>query len=103
MSAYRHDPLHDRWVIIGDQRAVRPHEYVEQVVRKTGDPCPFCAGNEQQTPDAIATYRRPRASEWTVRVVPNKYPAVEPSLAANGATEGHSLFACRPALGQHEV
>jgi UDPglucose--hexose-1-phosphate uridylyltransferase len=103
MSEYRYDLLHNRWVIVGGQRAGRPHEFEEQVVRRIADPCPFCAGNESETPEALATYRRPQDNGWSVRVVPNKYPAVEPSPAANGDTGNHELFASRPALGQHEV
>ena len=103
MSEYRYDRLHNRWVIVGSQRAGRPHEFEEQVVRRSVDPCPFCAGNEHQTPDALAIYPGAADNGWSVRVVPNKYPAVEPSPAANGAAGNHELFASRPALGQHEV
>ena len=103
MSEYRYDLLHNRWVIVGGQRAGRPHEFEEQVVRRIVDPCPFCAGNEHQTPEALAVYRRPKDNGWSVRVVPNKYPAVEPCPAANGAAASHDLFTSRPALGQHEV
>jgi UDPglucose--hexose-1-phosphate uridylyltransferase len=37
--------------------------------------CPFCAGREDRTPPE--TLRLPEAAEWTVRVVPNLYPALE--------------------------
>ena len=43
--------------------------------------CPFCEGREDQTPPelfAIApASREPDTPGWTVRVVPNKYPAFE--------------------------
>jgi UDPglucose--hexose-1-phosphate uridylyltransferase len=40
------------------------------------DECPFCAGREDRTPPE--TLRLPEdGAEWTVRVVPNLYPAVE--------------------------
>jgi UDPglucose--hexose-1-phosphate uridylyltransferase len=39
------------------------------------DQCPFCAGNERLTPPE--TYRVGDAGAWTVRVVPNLYPAFE--------------------------
>lgn len=103
MPEYRHDLLHDRWVIIGNERACRPQEFEEKVVRRLGQTCPFCAGSEDQTPVALATYNRPPSSAWSVRVVPNKYPAVEPSPPANGAAGHHELFDARPAAGQHEV
>jgi UDPglucose--hexose-1-phosphate uridylyltransferase len=36
--------------------------------------CPFCAGREDRTPPE--TLRLPQAPDWTVRVVPNLYPAL---------------------------
>ena len=104
MSEYRHDLLHDRWVIIGNDRASRPQEFEEQVVRRRGQRCPFCPGSEDQTPVALAVYKQPGQAHWGVRVVPNKYPAVEPLSQVNGsARTGELLFDSRPAAGQHEV
>jgi UDPglucose--hexose-1-phosphate uridylyltransferase len=37
--------------------------------------CPFCAGHEERTPPE--TLRLPEGEEWTVRVVPNLYRALE--------------------------
>jgi UDPglucose--hexose-1-phosphate uridylyltransferase len=37
--------------------------------------CPFCAGREDRTPPE--TLRLPEHGAWTVRVVPNLYPALE--------------------------
>jgi UDPglucose--hexose-1-phosphate uridylyltransferase len=41
--------------------------------------CPFCAGHEALTPPEVAAFGRaagdPDTPGWTVRVVPNKYPA----------------------------
>lgn len=101
MSEYRHDPLHERWVIVSDLRAGRPHEFDEQVVRRSGL-CPFCPGNEGETPPALAMHRL-GSEDWVVRVVPNKYPAVKLSSTSNGALTADGLFASRPASGQHEV
>jgi UDPglucose--hexose-1-phosphate uridylyltransferase len=39
------------------------------------DECPFCAGHEDRTPPE--TFRIGTESSWTVRVVPNLYPAFE--------------------------
>jgi UDPglucose--hexose-1-phosphate uridylyltransferase len=43
--------------------------------------CPFCEGREDQTPPEVLAIgppdRRPNTPGWTVRVVPNKYPAFE--------------------------
>lgn len=96
MSEFRQDPLSRRWVIIGGERAGRPNEFVEAATRASGLTCPFCAGHEDETPAAIATYSANGKGKWIVRVVPNKYPALTPdpaSAAANGAA----------GFGRHEV
>jgi UDPglucose--hexose-1-phosphate uridylyltransferase len=107
MSEFRQDPLSRRWVIVGcDDRAARPNEFVEATTRQSDLPCPFCAGNEGHTPDAVATYAANGTSDWSVRVVPNKYPAVTletppcPSCQplAGGPTSGSAA-----GFGAHEV
>lgn len=50
--------------------------------------CPFCKGNEEQTPAAIALYDLDGLLEgdtksWNARVVPNKYP----SFSKNGTVD----------------
>jgi UDPglucose--hexose-1-phosphate uridylyltransferase len=45
------------------------------------DACPFCEGREDRTPPEVlalpADERKPDTPGWSVRVVPNKYPAFE--------------------------
>jgi len=94
MPELRQDSLSGRWVIVAENRAARP----DQFATKNGsgvEVCPFCPGHEDLTPKATAVY--PIASSnkpWQVRVVPNKYPAVE--LSATG-DRGEA------AVGVHEV
>ncbi len=112
MPEYRRDLLTGRMVIVAEERATRPYQFDierndshgnEQTPRST---CPFCPGNESQTPNEIAAFR-PNGSEWTVRVVPNKYPAVvhdattpwsDLSFHGNGP-----LSESMNGVGQHEV
>lgn len=107
MSEYRQDPLSRRWVIIGCDRAARPNEFVEEPVRRQPIPCAFCAGNEEETPDAVATYTAPSKSDWLVRIVPNKYPAVtlDESLCPNCQPLGAKppTAGIIPGFGRHEV
>ncbi len=112
MSEYRQDPLTGRWVIIGSQRALRPNEFVEAAVREAKKPCPFCAGNEVDTPPAIASYytqpsdlRKTAAGvvPWQVRVVPNRFPAVTVDTEIAGRTSDPPGFHLLPGFGQHEV
>ena len=74
-TEWRQDPILDRWVIIARDRARRPIHTatVESQPPKKID-CPFCAGSEKATPDPVATYGN--AEDWAVRIVPNKFPAV---------------------------
>ncbi len=107
MSEYRQDPLSRRWVIIGSDRAARPNEFVEEPVRRQPVPCPFCPGNEHETPDAVATYAAPGKNDWLVRIVPNKYPAVtqDEVLCPNCQPLGDKAPATgtTPGFGRHEV
>ena len=85
MSEIRHDWLADRWVIFAPERSGRPDEYeasrADYEIRESRLRCPFCPGNENETPQPLFVIpSRPSKdspSEWRVRVVPNKYPALE--------------------------
>lgn len=83
MSDLRFDPITGQWVAIAKNRLDRPMEFIplEQVRQQLI--CPFCRGNEDQTPRDIAAFDengRPLsadddASSWIVRVIPNKFPS----------------------------
>ncbi len=89
MPEYRHDPLTGRTVVIAEERASRPHQFDIEDTGNQGDKqhrhCPFCEGNEKQTTPEVDAFRepgtRPDAPGWTVRVVPNKFPAVTPGTS----------------------
>lgn len=102
MSSLRQDPTTRQWAVLAPVRADRPHEPV--VVPRPELPeldpsCPFCPGNEDQTPPEI--YRDPKDDDWQVRVVPNLYAA----LSGDGsvARTGPPLFREMPGVGSHEV
>lgn len=106
MTEIRRDPLRGHWTIIAGDRAKRPSDFqraAQPAERKTA--CPFCPGNERLTPHEV-TAVRPQGDPadspgWTVRVIPNKYPAVRSD--AEGAIETGGLFERVPALGAHEI
>lgn len=106
MPEMRRDPVNGRWVIIAPDRADRPHDF-HHLPRSEGDGpvCPFCAGNESETPPEIAALRpagsAADAPDWRARLVPNRYPA----LQWNGESEesGDSLHRRMTAAGSHEV
>jgi UDPglucose--hexose-1-phosphate uridylyltransferase len=74
---------------------------------------PFLEGHEDRTPPELFAWRPSGGAAdgpgWTVRVVPNLYPALEPGSPSTGADPLASgrgepeLFAVRPASGGHEV
>lgn len=103
----RHDPITSRAVIIAEDRAARPNDFaMPQLVQNTSNEgCPFCVGKESQTPGEIAAFRadgsKPDQPGWSVRVVPNKYPAVRRTVLPN-RTEDH-LLASIGGFGSHEV
>ena len=61
MSELRQDPFTDRWVVIARNRAERPREFTQLETRRDAATCPFCLGNERETPQEVASYRDPNA------------------------------------------
>jgi len=101
----RKDPITGRWVIIAIDRAKRPSDFSrEQVIPKGGGFCPFCPGNELKTPPEILAYREnggPNEKGWTLRVVPNKFPALRVEGDLN--RQGQGLYDKMTGIGAHEV
>jgi len=104
MPELRKDPITGRWVIISTDRAKRPDDFLrEQIVRRGGF-CPFCPGHEERTPHEILAYRPNGGANtpgWTVRVVPNKFPAL--GIEGDLARRGDGLFDKMNGVGAHEV
>ena len=67
--------------------------------------CPLCPGNEAQTPPEILAYRAndkaPNTPGWHVRVVPNKFPALQ--IEGELGREGLGLYDRMNGVGAHEV
>lgn len=108
MSEFRQDPVSQRWVIIAQDRDNRPNEFLTLPTTRVPSVCPFCAGNEAATPEAVAVYSSGHSlphvgqpSTWQVRVVPNKYPAVRSDL--NGPLRKETVGVRSSAAGVHEV
>ncbi len=93
-----HDTHTGRTVFIAPRRDERPGDakLVAEAGPAPGAWCPFCAGNESRTPLAIRRAPADPARAWQARIIPNRYPFVEPQPDAPEGTE-------RPAHGIHEV
>ena len=87
MSDLRFDPVTHQWVSIAENRRNRPVEFAPVEQARHQVICPFCAGNEDETPPALEEFDAnleplappdtDEANAWSVRVAPNKYPAFE--------------------------
>lgn len=105
MPDLRKDPIVGRWVIVAKSRAKRPHDFDFSFRRRRGGFCPFCEGHEDKTPGEILAYRnpgtQPNRKGWRVRVVPNKFPALEIEGDLNKRGEG--IYDMMQGVGAHEV
>jgi UDPglucose--hexose-1-phosphate uridylyltransferase len=107
-SELRRDPVTGRWTIIAAERGKRPNDY--RLARPSAstaeaEACPFCVGREALTPPEVLAYRPEgsgaNAPGWDVRVVPNKFPALEMGLEPGLAVRG--MFERMNGVGAHEV
>ena len=105
MPELRKDPIVGRWVIIATDRARRPVAPPSEPFPTGAGVCPFCEGNEVHTPHEILAYRRPntRPDEkgWRVRVVPNKFPALQ--IEGGLSKRGDGIYDQMNGVGAHEV
>ena len=76
MSQMRLNPLNGRWVTIVPNRAERPSDFAPRRQNEDlGRPCPFCPGNEEETAPAVESTEAD--GRWSMKVVPNLYPAFD--------------------------
>jgi UDPglucose--hexose-1-phosphate uridylyltransferase len=103
----RVDPLTGLRTIIAGDRAGRPGGGLSCTSPDPIDPekDPFLEGHEDRTPPELfrAGGGEPDAPGWTVRVVPNLYPALTPDGAEPEPDAYPDLFSAAPARGGHEV
>ncbi|OPX18657.1 hypothetical protein BXT86_00095 [candidate division WOR-3 bacterium 4484_100] len=81
MSEVRRDIITDTWVIVDTENDKIPK--LPRIEYSRSDRCPFCVGNEAQTPSEVFAIREqgPRDGPgWQVRVIPN----INPILKAGG-------------------
>jgi len=105
MPELRKDPIVGRWVIISTERGKRPTDFAVEEKGIGGGFCPFCPGNEDKTPPEILAYRAEGTKRdtpgWRIRVVPNKFPALQIEGELNRRGEG--IYDMMNGIGAHEV
>ncbi len=103
MSELRFNFVTGDWVIIAPERAKRPEDFISTRKKEQFPPyvasCPLCAGNEDKTPPE--TFRINKDGKWMVRVVPNKFSAVNPETNIIRQSTGVKKFIT--GAGLHEV
>jgi UDPglucose--hexose-1-phosphate uridylyltransferase len=109
MPELRKDLVRNKWVVIATDRALRPNDFP---INKQGlhnaainGFCPFCEGNEDNTPPEIAAFRQPDTAPnepgWIVRTIPNKFSAFE--LQGELSQQYSGIYNSCNGLGSHEV
>jgi UDPglucose--hexose-1-phosphate uridylyltransferase len=115
LQELRIDPLSGHRTIVAGERSRRPggEPRCEPPERIDPETDPFAEGHEQRTPPELYAVRPgggPADSPgWSVRVVPNLYPALTPAEASGERAPAPEvrgqpeLFVSLPASGAHEV
>ena len=109
MPEIRIDPLTGQRAIVAGARAGRPGGELSATPPTPLDPetDPFAEGHEDRTPPEVYAVRpdggEPNTPGWTVRVVPNLYPALSPDSEPPPPHANPDLFWAGPAIGAHEV
>src|SRR5258707_3049270 len=117
MPELRIDPLSGHRTIVAGERSRRPGGEPRSTPAEPIDASadPFADGHEDRTPPELFAVRpdggRENGPGWTVRVVPNLYPALDPPGSSPSTPAGEEeggrgapdLFQALPATGAHEV
>jgi UDPglucose--hexose-1-phosphate uridylyltransferase len=109
MPEVRIDPLSGLRTIVATDRVSRPGGGLSATPADPIDPetDPFLEGHEERTPPETYALRSngsaPDTPGWSVRVVPNLYPALDPASVDPAPFAKPDLFTAAPARGAHEV
>lgn len=105
MPELRKDPVIGRWVIMAHKRGFSPSAMKKAESGGDASFDPFAPGNEFYTPPEVMAFRpqgsKPNSPGWWIRVVPNKFPILEPVGEAAGRGEG--IYDKIVGIGRHEI
>ena len=101
----RQDKATRQWVIYAPARRKRPKDFTRSARAAPPLPehsaeCPFCPGNEGSLPPLLLELGSSPGS-WQTRVVPNKFPALDPRGQVVRRKNG--IFITMEGFGHHEV
>ncbi len=105
MCTLRRDPITGRWVVNTDRMAGKSSSLVEMEGLAEKGVCPFCEGNEGNTPPEIFALRNEGSQKdkpgWQVRVVPNVSPALKVEMELDRRAE--LMYDLMNSVGAHEI
>ncbi|MGB9598728.1 MAG: galactose-1-phosphate uridylyltransferase, partial [Minisyncoccales bacterium] len=95
LSEIRYDIISDDWVIIAKGRSKRPFLKEEEKEDISPSECPFCQIETQLPPllvfsqgKEIKEKKYPLNKDWSLLVIPNKFPALIPGYKMKRKKEG---------------
>jgi len=106
MSELRQNPITGQWVVYALSRTGRPYDFRSPVTAEASLPesdtnCPFCPGNEHMLPPIIMETKNRNGRCWQTRVVPNRFPALQPEDSPALSRKGP--YRITGGYGYHEV
>ncbi len=105
VSELRKDLVTGDWVLIATKRGRRPHSFVKEKRIKFYQPiskCPFEDPQASGNADPLLIYYKGKnKKDWSLQVIPNKYPAFGPGNCSINYQEGPYIL--RDGAGFHEV
>ena len=104
MPELRRDPVVGYWTIISTERGRRPIEF-HAAQPKDAEFCPFCEGQESQTPQELYSIRRagsaPNAPGWETRVILSKRSMLDQEKPLEHFGDG--MYDLMNGVGRHEI
>jgi len=104
MPEIREDYATPTWVVFSAARSQRPGAFRNSKDAMSKERCPFCEGHETMTPPEVLAYRdggKPDGPGWSIRCVPNKFPALERVGEVREHRDGP--FVSVDGVGAHEI
>src|SRR2546426_2254543 len=104
MPEIRKDYATPTWVVFSAARSQRPGAFRNPRDATPRESCPFCEGHESMTPPEVLAYRERGPADgpgWSIRCVPNKFPALERVGEVREHRDGP--FVSVDGVGMHEI
>jgi len=105
MTEFRQDAIVGRWVLVRVSDIWPPDRYHAGQAPRGAAISPFIYGREDMTPPEVDAIRpkdtRPDTPGWTVRTVPNKFPALR--IEGGLDPRGVGIYDMYNGVGAHEV